>query len=190
MSVFWDKGRSDLELFCREARKPSISDASPFNYFIQPDPDQLLRVSVGLGFRRAVLKHIYSILRGKDLETEQFSDERRTGQFKVLMDTQAYVLDTQNWAEFLKVLIRAGYRSNSMITSEIGLMYCYTMYLIGKRDYKIDHFVLRNLIARWFFTTSLTGRYTGSPESTMEIDLAKLRNIETDKDFIEMLIIS
>lgn len=187
MSVFWDKGRSDLELFCREARKPSMSDASPFNYFIQPDPDQLLRVSVGLGFRRAVLKHIYSILRGKDLETEQFSDERRTEQFKVLKESQAYVLDIQNWAEFMKVLIRAGYRSNSMITSKIGLMYCYTMFLIGKRDYKIDHFVLRNLIARWFFTTSLTGRYTGSPESTMEADLARLRTIETGKEFIEML---
>jgi uncharacterized protein with ParB-like and HNH nuclease domain len=77
MSVFWDEGRAELERFCREARQPSTGAASPFNYFIQPDPDQLLRVNVGLGFRRARLRNVYSILRGKDLETEQFSDERR-----------------------------------------------------------------------------------------------------------------
>jgi hypothetical protein len=77
MSVFWDEGRAELERFCAEARQPSTSSASPFNYFIQPYPDQLLRVSVGLGFRRARLQHVYSILRGKDLETGEFSDERR-----------------------------------------------------------------------------------------------------------------
>ncbi len=187
MSVFWDEGRSDLERFCRVARVPSLNDASPFNYFIKPDPDQLLRVSVGLGFRRAVLRHIYSILRGKDLETEQFSDELRIEQFEVLKKAQEYVLDIQNWHEFIKVLIRAGYRSNSMITSEMGIMYCYTMYLIGKRDYKIESYILRNLIARWFFSSSLTGRYTSSPESIMEADLARLRAIKTGEEFIELL---
>ncbi|MGH2372048.1 MAG: hypothetical protein ACRDIC_01010 [bacterium] len=66
MSVFWDEGRTQLEEFCGQARKPSTGP-SPFNHFIQPDPDQLLRVSVGLGFRRARLQYVYSILRGKDL---------------------------------------------------------------------------------------------------------------------------
>ena len=74
MSVFWDSGRKELEKFCYNARKPSTSEASPYNHFITPDPDQLLRVSVGLGFRRARLKYVYSILRGKDLETEQFRE--------------------------------------------------------------------------------------------------------------------
>jgi uncharacterized protein with ParB-like and HNH nuclease domain len=32
MSVFWDEGRADLERFCRESRKPSKSEASPFNH--------------------------------------------------------------------------------------------------------------------------------------------------------------
>jgi hypothetical protein len=42
MSVFWDEGRAELERFCGEARQPSASSASPFNYFIQPYPDRLL----------------------------------------------------------------------------------------------------------------------------------------------------
>src|SRR6185437_13995151 len=59
MSVFWDKGRRELEQFSRGCKVPSLSGASPFNWFIQPSPPQMLRVSVSLAFRRAVLKHVY-----------------------------------------------------------------------------------------------------------------------------------
>ncbi len=64
MSVFWDDGRTQLEQFCRAARTPSVGVPSPFNYFIKPGPDQLLRVGVGLGFKRARLQYVYSLLRG------------------------------------------------------------------------------------------------------------------------------
>ena len=187
MSVFWDEGRADLEHFCRQARQPSTTGASPFNYFVQPDPDQLLRVEVGLGFRRARLQHVYSILRGKDLETEQFSNDLRDQQFAVLREAQRYTLDLQNWHEFLKALMRAGYRSSQMITSQMALLYAYALYLIGKRDYHVDPYTLRNTIARWFFMTALTGRYTGSPETVMEQDLARLRDVSEAQGFVAVL---
>jgi len=187
MSVFWDEGRADLEQFCREARQPSTSQASPFNYFIRPDPDQLLRVNVGLGFRRARLRHVYSILRGKDLETETFSEERRDEQFVILQQAQAQVLHLQNWHEFLKCLIRAGYRSEKMISSQTALLYTYVFYLIGKQDFSVDHYTLRNLIARWFFMVSMTGRYTNSPETVMEQDLARLRGLSLASEFVQTL---
>lgn len=187
MSVFWDEGRAELEKFCRDARQPATNQASPFNYFIRPDPDQLLRVSVGLGFRRARLRHVYSILRGKDLETETFSEERREEQFAVLQQAQEQALNLQNWHEFLKCLIRAGYRSEKMITSQTALLYSYVFFLIGKQDFHIDHYALRNLIARWFFMASMTGRYTGSPETVMEQDLARLRGISTSAEFEQVL---
>lgn len=41
------------------------------------------------------------------------------------------------------------------------------MFLIGKRDYEVDQCLLREVIARWFFAVALTGRYSGSLESTM-----------------------
>jgi len=186
MSVFWDEGRAELEEFCRDARQPAISASSPYNYFIQPDPDQLLRVNIGLGFRRARLRHVYSILRGKDLETEEFSDERREQQFAILRDAQEYVLNLQNWHEFLKVLMRAGFRSGKMISSQNVLLYAYAFFLIGKRDYGIDDYTLRNTMARWFFMTSLTGRYTGSPETRMEQDLALLRGKKSGQEFIQL----
>ena len=54
MSVFWEEGRREVEKFCKDARQPSKDAASSFNHFVEPDPDQLLRVSVGYGFRRVV----------------------------------------------------------------------------------------------------------------------------------------
>jgi hypothetical protein len=187
MSVFWDEGRTELESFCRESRKPSVVTSSPFNYFIQPDPDHLIRVNVALGFHRARLQHVYSILRGKDLDTGEFSEERREQQFAILKDSQSYTLNLQNWHEFLKTLIKAGYRSNRFITSKLGLLYSYAFYLIGKRDFGVDSYTLRNMIARWFFMVSLTGRYTGSPETQMEQDLLGLRSIRSAEDFVSLL---
>ena len=180
MSVFWEAGRTQLEEFCREARIPSKGKPSPFNHFIEPDPDNLLRVSIGFGFRRARLKYGYSLLRGKDLETDQFSDERRVEQFEILKAAQADVLNLQNWHGFLRTLHLAGYRGSHMISSDTTLIYAYVFYLIGKKAFEIDGFTLSNVIARWFFMTSLTGRYTGgSPETAMERDLAFIRDFKT-----------
>ena len=188
MSVFWDEGRAELEEFCRQAKQPSVDNRpSPYNHFIQPSPDQLLRVSVALGFRRARLEYVYSLLRGKDLQTGEFSAEQRDHQFAILREAQADTLDLQNWHEFFKVLMRAGYRSSALISSQNAILYTYAMWLIGKRDFRVDPVSLRDVIARWFFMVSLTGRYTGSPESRMEQDLALLRGLTTAEQFVTTL---
>lgn len=186
MSVFWDKGRTQLEEFCRGARTPSAT-AGPFNQFLLPDPDDMLRVSVGLAFRRGKLQTVYSILRGKDLETGDYSPERRDQQFARLAEAQDYVLDLQHWHDFFKVIMHAGFRRGDHITSKVGLLYTYLLYLIGKRDFGVDENTLRAVIARWFFMSSLTRRYTSSPESVIETDLARLREAKGAKDFVAIL---
>jgi hypothetical protein len=184
MSVWWDKGRRALEEFARDSRKPGTA---VHNHFLSPDPDQMLRVAIALAFRRARLQNVYSILRGKDLETGQFSAEERERQFTVLEDAQAYALDSQHWQEFLKALVRAGYRRGNEITSKTAILYTYALFLIGKRDYSLDPYVLRNVIARWFFMAALTGRYTSSPETIMDRDLARLREVGSADAFGHLL---
>lgn len=187
MSVFWDEGRSQLEAFCRDARQPSVNGPSPFNHFIEPYPDQLLRVSVGLGFRRGRLRSIYSVLRGKDLETEQFSPERREAQFDVLKQAQARVLKLENWHGFFQAVHRAGFRMSRMISSNNNLIFAYILYLIGRVDYGMDGTRLKRLIAQWFFMTALTGRYTSSPETQIEADLARFRDVKDADGFAHVL---
>lgn len=185
MSVFWDEGRTNLENFCRDARVPSTNHATPFNYLIVPKPEQMLRAGVGLAFRRARLQYIYSILRGKDLETGLFSEDRRALQFDKLKVAQAQALDVQNWHEFIKALKQAGYNNESYISSNNNILYSYVFFLIGRIDYKVDLYELKKLISKWFFMCSITGRYTGSPETAMEMDLARFRTVETSDDFVK-----
>jgi hypothetical protein len=187
MSVFWEEGRKDLEEFCRLCRVPSKDSASPFNYLIDPDPDQMLRVSVGLAFRRARLQYVYSILRGKDLETGNFSTERRDNQFEFLKTAQAKSLNIQNWHEFIKAVKQAGFARQDYISSKNNLLYAYIFFLIGREDFKMDLYELKKLIGKWFFMSSITGRYTGSPETVMEMDLARLRGINTADEFKKVL---
>ena len=187
MSVFWDQGRSDLERFCRKARNPTKGTASPFNYFIEPDPDQMLRVGVGVAFKRARLRYVYSILRGKDLETEQFSEKLRIEQFEKLKDAQERSLNIQHWHDFLGCIRMAGFRSGKMISSQNNLLFSYMLYLIGRTEVGVEAFTLRKAIAQWFFMSAVTGRFTGSPESMMEFDLARLRDATGPVQFVSRL---
>ncbi len=187
MSVFWDEGRAQLEHFCRASRVPTTGPPSPFNHFISPSPDQLLRVSVALAFKRARLQYVYSILRGKDLETGLFDAGRRDRQFETLKQAQLRVVNLQHWHDFFKAITQAGYRGGRLISSENGLLFTYALYLIGRTEYAVEEDTLRRVIARWFFMSSLTGRYTGSPESALEFDLAGLREVKTSGEFVQVL---
>ena len=187
MSVFWEEGRKDLEEFCRLCRVPTKNTASPFNYLIEPDPDQMLRVSVGLSFRRARLQYVYSILRGKDLETGVFSTEKRDNQFENLKVAQKKALNVQNWHEFIKAVKQAGFAKQDYISSKNNLLYAYIFFLLGREDYKMDLYELKKLIGKWFFMSSITGRYTGSPETVMEMDLARLRTVDSPLGFKKVL---
>lgn len=177
MSVFREKARKQLEEFARAAKTPSIGGASAFNWYIQPQPDQLLRVAVTVAFRRAVLKHAYSILRGKDLETGEFSRERREEQFDRLQAAQDHLVNLLHWHEFLQCLGRAGFQGSKMISGQNAILYSYALWLIGRVDYQVPLDRLKEVIARWFFMAHTTARYSGSFETRFEADVARLASV-------------
>lgn len=177
MSVFWEKGRRELEDFCRTSKAPTLSQASPFNWYLRPQPPQLLRVGVALAFRRAVLKHVYTMLRGRDVETGRSDPQRREAQFVRLQGAQEKVLDLTNWHEFLYCLERAGFRGAKMISSDNAVLFSYAMWLIGRVDHRVPLDQLREVIARWFFMAHTTSRYTGTFETRFEQDVARLADL-------------
>ena len=178
MSVFWEKGRRQLEDFSRGCKVPTLLAASPFNWYIQPSPAQMLRVSVAVAFRRAVLKQVYTLLRGKDVDTGRPDPERREAQFAVLQHAHDKVLDLTNWHEFLQCLERAGFRGSKMISSDNALLFSYALWLLGRVDYHVPLDRLREVIARWFFMAHTTSRYTGAFESRFEQDTARLAELQ------------
>ena len=187
MSVHRPEARHQLEDFARAAKVPSAGQATPYNHFHAPSPDQLLRVAVGFGLKRGVLRNAYQGLRGRDPESGVVSDETREEQFAKLIDAQDKVLNLSNWHEYMVSVKRAGFRSGDMLTSANNFLYCYLFFLIGRHEYEVPQTDLREAIARWFFMSSLTGRYTGSPETILEADLRRFSEAESAEDFVAII---
>ncbi|MBX5216482.1 DUF262 domain-containing protein [Rhizobium sp. NLR9a] len=187
MSVFWEEGRKELEEFSLKASMPSDGQSSPFNHFIKPSPDQMLRATVGLALKRARLENVYGALRGRDAATGQDSHEKRERQFALMREAQKAVLNLGNWHHFLDALKLAGYRGQKMISSEAAIIFSYVLYLIGIRDYSVHRNDMRQVIAEFFFMAAMTGRYTNSPETRFEADLGMLRDLASGGLFVEKL---
>ncbi|MGK0483217.1 MAG: hypothetical protein ACJAQ3_003199 [Planctomycetota bacterium] len=179
LAVFWEEGRTQLEDFARDCRMPPKgSTPSPFNRQLQPGADEMVRVSIAVGHRRARLSAAYQVLRGKDPKKNVVTEEARQANLKIMRDAQAAALDVGNWHEFLKTLSVAGYKGDKQILSMNTSLYAYSLFLLGRTQYGVPLDRLRSVIARWFMMAVLTGRYVGgSSETAMEEDLARLRTI-------------
>jgi hypothetical protein len=158
LSVFWQEGHAALERFSRQSSVPPAAAGKPsaFNYIIQPSPDQILRVSVATGFHRARLRSVYQALRGKDVESGQFSETKRDDQFARLREAQENVLNLNYWHDYLSCLRHAGYRGAEMISSESAVIYGYAVYLLGRLQCQVPPHQLMRLVSRWFVMSSVT----------------------------------
>ncbi len=189
LSVFWAEGRSQIDNFCKLAKKIPEKDKkeSPYNYIFEPTPKDLVRVTVGLGFGRGKMKDAYAILTGRDFATQKVSVALREEQFEKFKKTQAIVLDNTNWHGFLKIILGLGFKSNDLISSSNNIANAYILYLIAKEKFDFDHKELESNIGKWFFFSSVTSRYSYSPETQMESDLNYFKNARSKDDFIKLL---
>ena len=189
MSVYWVEGRHQLEDFARRAKIPSATaEASPYNVFHAPSPDQMLRVAVGLGLKRGVLQKAYQVLRGRDPLEKKVKEGLREARFDDLKQAQEKVLNLTDWHEYINCIKAAGFRSKSMLTSANNFLYGYLIYLIGKHEFGVERRMLRSVMSRWFFMSALTGRYTGSPETVLEADLRRFQQAEQSPEaFVQQL---
>ena len=187
MSVFWEEGRGQLEEFARNSRfsPGALSHIlgekimwTPHNPYLTLTPGQLVRVVVGYGLRRGRLSDAYNRLRGRDPRTREINIALMEAELAKLKTGQEQVLKRINWDEFLKVVERSGFRTAEMITSDNTILYSYVLWLIGRVEHGVNIDQLREIMARWLFVAQLTGRYTNSPESQIQDDLARLEVIE------------
>ena len=187
MSVFWEEGRDQLEEFARNSRfsPGALSHIlgekimwTPHNPYLTLTPGQLVRVVVGYGLRRGRLSDAYNRLRGRDPRTREINIALMEAELARLKTGQEQVLKRVNWDEFLKVVERSGFRTAEMITSDNTILYSYVLWLIGRVEHGVNIDQLREIMARWLFVAQLTGRYTNSPESQIQDDLARLEVIE------------
>ena len=185
LAVFDNEVHSRIDGFCAESRVPKNGTA--YNQIIEVDPSHLIRVAVGVGFRRARLKYAYMLLRGKDLKTGITSSKTREENLEKFKRSLDLALNLNNWHVFLNLFGKAGYLKGSIVASTNAVVFSYVLYLIGKYDYKVPPFELNKVITKWIFMSTITGFYTGSTESEVEKQFADLRDVTTAEGFVAYL---
>ena len=182
ISVYENETSDKINDFASKSRIPA--ENTSYNTLLAIEPAHLIRMAVGVGFKRARLRYAYMLLRGKNLETGKFSDEERTENLRIFKDALDKVMNMNNWHGFINIVSEAGYISDKLIASSNAVVFSYVLYLIAKYDYKLDAAQLKKCISKWFFMSTITYFYTGSTESEVEKQFADLRDIHTASEFI------
>jgi hypothetical protein len=199
LSVFWESGRSEIEEFAKKSHftPKGFSEITgekttwtAHNPFMSLTPGQLTRVIVGFGLKRGRMQDAYNYLRGRNPKTREIVAEDREKALLEFQVGQRHVLNPLHWDEFFKVLERAGFRTGAMITSQTTLLYTFAIWLIGRVEFKVPLDELREIVARWYFMSQISGRYTRSSETAFQEDLNRLSTLEyrSSQNFKSMLI--
>lgn len=182
ISVYDNETSDRIDRFAEESRIPQNNTA--YNNILAVEPSHLIRMAVGVGFRRARLRYAYMLLRGKELETGKFSSETQRSNLKKFKEALEKAMDLNNWHAFLNIVAEAGYVSSQLVASSNAVVFNYVLYLIGKYDYHLDAQRLRKSISKWFFMSTITYFYTGSTESEVEKQFADMRDVRTGDEFV------
>lgn len=185
LAVFDNEVHDKIGAFCAESRIPA--ERTSYNHIIAVDPSHLIRIAVGVAFRRARLKYAYMLLRGKDLRSGVTSTKTREGNIAKFKDGLALATDLNNWHAFLNLFSRAGYLKGSIVASTNAVVFSYVLYLIGKYSYKVPPMKLNQVITKWIFMATITLFYTGSTESEVEKQFADLRDVKNAEGFVAYL---
>lgn len=185
ISVYENETSDRINDFCEKSRIPA--DKTSYNPILAVEPSHLIRMAVGVGFRRARLRYAYMLLRGKNLETGKFSEEERTKNLNTFKDALDKVMDLNNWHSFINIVAEAGYISDKLIASSNAVVFSYVLYLVAKYDYNLSAMQLKKVISKWFFMSTITYFYTGSTETEVEKQFADLRSVNSSDEFIEYI---
>lgn len=138
-----------------------------------PSYSDLIRVAFTSRFNRGRLSDLVSLLSGRNFETRSYEESIVTGSFNQLREgVQAFINET-NFKRFLMIIKSAGFISPKLIRSMNALNFAYIVYL-KLREQGVNTVEVETYVRRWFVYSVLTGRYSGSPESTFDIDIRQI----------------
>jgi hypothetical protein len=148
-----------------------------------PSYTDVLRVAFATQFQRGKLSDLVSLLSGRNFETKTFEEQIAVESFEKLGNGVRSFINEHNFKSFLLIIKSAGFATPDMIRSQNALNFAYIIYLRlkgqGENPAKIEKYV-----RRWFVYSLLTGRYSGSAESIIDLDLRQIQ----EKDFETYLV--
>lgn len=188
-----DKMRKAIDFFCHIYAQPEFydmitqdeyfmkSDFFPkFNWLkrdvdnlYQPSYSDMLRVAFMSEFQRGRLRDLVALLSGRNFETRQFEEEIVKNSFSRLQTGIMHYINENNFKKFNLIIRSTGFVNKSMITSMGAVDFAYTLYL-NLRKQRLPNNEIERIVRRWYIMSILTGRYSGSPESTFDLDMRQI----------------
>jgi hypothetical protein len=139
-----------------------------------PTYGDIIRVSGLVGFSRGKASSIVSELSGRDPETRTVDENRIPVAFDKLESALLDIVRQYNFENFLMTIKSAGFVSSKMINSRNALNFAYALYLRLRKDATMPEGERKRIVKRWFVMSMLTGRHSGSFESTWEQDIRRI----------------
>lgn len=140
-----------------------------------PSYTDVLRVAFTTQFNRGKLSDLVSLLSGRNFETRSFEETIAEASFRKLGEGVSAFINETNFKRFLMIIKSAGFISPKMIRSQNALNFAYIVYLKLKEQ-KVAAAEIETYVRKWYVYSILTGRYSGSPESTFDYDIKQIDN--------------
>lgn len=145
-----------------------------------PSYTDLLRVAFTSTFYRGKLADLVSLLSGRNFETRAYEVEIAENSFKKLEAGILNFINQTNFERFVMIVKSAGFVSSKQIRSQNVLNFAYILYLtLVDQNYATGK--IESYVKRWLVMSILTGRYSGSPESTFDRDIRRIRDTSFDE---------
>ncbi len=151
-----------------------------------PTYTDMLRVAFTTEFRRGKMQDLVALLSGRNFETKQFEETIVEDSFARLRTAVLRFMNETHFKRFLMIIRSAGFVDSSMIGSQNALNFAYILYLT-LRELKLPDNDIDLFVRRWFVMSVLTGRYSGSPESTFDSDIRQI-HLQGISDYADNLI--
>ena len=138
-----------------------------------PTYTDMLRVAFTSEFGRGKLQDLVALLSGRNFETKQYEEVIAEDSFGRLKNGILAFANKTHFDRITMILRSAGFITSSLIGGQNAVNFAYILYLRGRTE-SLPASDLESLVRRWFVMSVLTGRYSGSPESTFDFDIRQI----------------
>ena len=138
-----------------------------------PTYTDMLRVAFTSEFGRGKLQDLVALLSGRNFDTKQYEEAVAEASFAKLKKGVLAFMNRTHFERITLILKSAGFITSDLFGGRNAVNFAYILYLRGKAE-KIKPHDLERIVRRWYAMSILTGRYTGSPETSFDYDIRSI----------------
>jgi hypothetical protein len=140
-----------------------------------PTYTDMLRVAFTSEFGRGKLQDLVALLSGRNFETKQYEEAIAEESFDKLKNGIMSFMNKTNFDRLMMILRSSGFLTNKLISSRNAVNFAFIVYLRGKVE-ELSAAEIERIVRRWYAMSILTRRYSGSPETTFDVDIRQIES--------------